>query len=174
MHRNVCNYEQRCQKCQKVIASHRKAAGLLQPLPILDGPFQDISQDFVGSLPISHPNKDTLCFTIMDWFSKSVMLIPCKPIVATEEVARFFTRFWYPIARLSKTVTSYRDTKFASLFSKALFASFGTHLQFSSTFHLETNGHTKIYIQWAFDVMKAYCDDQLTNGKFTCHWYKRS
>ena len=73
---------------RKVKSSHQKAAGLLQPLPIPDGPFQDISMDFIGPLPASHPSRNTLCFITVDRFSKYVMLIPCKHIVTAEEVAR--------------------------------------------------------------------------------------
>ena len=160
MRRDVYEYVQRCQTCQKVKSSHQKTPGLLQPLPIPDGPFQDISMDFVGPLPASHPSRNTMCFTIVDRFSKYVMLIPCKHTITAEDVARLFIRFWYPVAGLPKTITSDRDAKFTSQFWKALFSNFGTRLQFSSAFHPQTDGQTEIYNQLAFDVLKAYCNDQ--------------
>lgn len=119
MRRDSYDYVQRCQICQKVESSHQKAAGLLQPLPIPDSPFQDISMDFVGPLPASHPSRNTMCFKIVDRFSKFVMLIPCKHTFTAEEVARLFIRFWYPIIGLPKTITSNRDAKFTSQFWKA-------------------------------------------------------
>ncbi|MCO5552778.1 hypothetical protein L7F22_006295 [Adiantum nelumboides] len=135
-------------------------AGLLQPLPIPDGPFEDVSMDFVGPLPTSHPSTNTMCFTIVDWFSKFVMLISWKYTSLAQEIARLFIRFWYPITGLPKTITSDRDTKFTSQFWKSLFDNFGTRLQFSSAFHPQTDVQTEIYNLLAFDVLKAYCHDQ--------------
>ena len=160
LRKDVYNYVQKCQVCQKVKSSHQKPAGLLRPLPIPEGPFQDISMDFVGPLPASHPSRNTMCFTIVDRFSKFVMLIPCKHTSSAEDVARLFIRFWYPIAGLPKTITSDRDAKFTSQFWRSLFDNFGTRLQFSSAFHPQTDGQTEIYNQLAFDVLKAYCHDQ--------------
>lgn len=116
--------------------------------------------DFIGPLPASHPSTNTLCFTIVDRFSKYVMLIPCKHTISAEEVARLFIRFSYPLAGLPKTITLDRDAKFTSQFWKALFSNFGTRLQFLSAFHSQTDGQTEIYNQLAFDVLKAYCNDQ--------------
>ena len=101
-----------------------------------------------------------MCLTIVDRFSKFVMLIPCKHTISVEEVACLFIWFWYPIARLPKTITSDRDAKFTSQFWKSLFTNFGTRLQLSSAFHPQTDGQTEIYNQLAFDVLKAYCHDQ--------------
>ena len=97
LRKDVYNYVQKCQVCQKVKSTHQKPAGLLRPLPILEGLFQDISMDFVGPLPASHPSRNTMCFTIVDRFSKFVMLIPCKHTSPVEEVACLFIQFWYPI-----------------------------------------------------------------------------
>ncbi|MCO5555334.1 hypothetical protein L7F22_008880 [Adiantum nelumboides] len=116
--------------------------------------------DFVGPLPASHPSRNTMCFTIVDRFSKFVMLIPCKHTSSAEEIACLFIRFRYAIAGLPKTITFDRDTKFTSQFWKSLFDNFGTRLQFSSAFHPQTDGQTEIYNQLAFDVLKTYCHDQ--------------
>ncbi|MCO5608920.1 hypothetical protein L7F22_063138 [Adiantum nelumboides] len=103
--------------------------------------------DFVGLLPVSHPSRNTMCFTIVDRFNKFVMLIPCKHTSSAEKIAHFFIRFWYPIAGLPKTTTFDRDTEFTSQFWKSLFDNYGTRLQFSSAFHSQTDGQTKIYNQ---------------------------
>ena len=50
MRKDVFHYVIRCQVCQKVKAPPGVSTGLLMPLPILDGPFQDISMDFVTNL----------------------------------------------------------------------------------------------------------------------------
>ncbi|MCO5546811.1 hypothetical protein L7F22_000247 [Adiantum nelumboides] len=177
LRKDVYNYVQKCQVCQKVKSLYQNPARLLQPLPIPDGPFQDISMDFVGPLPASHPSRNTMCFTMVDRFNKFVMMIsckhtmvdrfnkfvmmiPCKHTSSVEEIARLFIRFWYPIAGLPKTITFDRDAKFTSQFWKSLFDNFGTRLQCSSAFHAQTDGQTEIYNQLASDVLKAYGHDQ--------------
>ena len=97
---------------QRVKAPRGKQAGLLMPLPILDGPFQDISMDFVTNLPPSVPLRNTQCLTIVDRFSKFCMLIPCKANCTTHYVARLFIKHWYPICGLPKSIVSDRDVKF--------------------------------------------------------------
>ena len=41
-----------------------------------------------------------------------------------------------------------------------MFDNFGTKLNFSSAFHPQSDGHTEIYNQLAFDVLKSYVHDQ--------------
>ena len=71
----VFHYVSRCSICQKVKAPRGRQQGLLMPLPISDGPFEDISMDFVTNLPRSPSTRNTQCLTIVDRFSKFCMLI---------------------------------------------------------------------------------------------------
>ncbi|MCO5600896.1 hypothetical protein L7F22_055013 [Adiantum nelumboides] len=128
LRKDVYHYVRKCQVSQKVKSLHQKPAGVLQLLTIPDGPFQDILMDFVGPLVASHPSRNTMCFTIVDRFSKFVMPIPCKHTSSAEEIARLFIRFWYPIVGLPKTITFDRDAKFTSQLWKSLFDNFGTWL----------------------------------------------
>ena len=102
--------------CQRVKAPRGKQAGLLMPLRIPDGPFEDISMDFVTNLPPSVHSRNTQCLTIVDWFSKFVMLIPCKANCTAQDVARLFIKHWYPLCGLPKSIVSDRDVKFTSHF----------------------------------------------------------
>ena len=55
--------------CQKVNFDRQKTLGLLQPLPILDRPWDSIAMDFIFNLPKTPRGKDII-WTIIDWFSK--------------------------------------------------------------------------------------------------------
>ena len=115
--------------------------------------------DFVTNLPPSVHSRNTQCLTIVDWFSKFVMLIPCKANCTAQDVARLFIKHWYPLCGLPKSIVSDRDVKFTSHFWRALFENFGTKLNFSSAFHPQSDGQAEIYNQIAFDVLKAYLHD---------------
>ena len=69
MRKDVFRYVTNCPVCQKVKAPRGKQAGLLMPLQIPDGPFQDISMDFITNLPPSLHSRNTQCLTIVDRFS---------------------------------------------------------------------------------------------------------
>ena len=97
LRKDVFNYVAQCSICQKVKVPHGKQQGLLMPLPIPEGPFEDISMDFVTNLPPSPGAWNTQCLTIVDRFSKFCMLIPCKANVTAQDVARLFIRHWYPL-----------------------------------------------------------------------------
>jgi hypothetical protein len=51
MKRKIARYVSECDICQRVKASHLKVAGILQPLPIPSWKWEDISMDFIVSLP---------------------------------------------------------------------------------------------------------------------------
>ena len=104
MRKDVFRYVTKCPLCQKVNAPRGKQAGLLMPLPIPDRPFQNTSMDFVTTLPPSVHSRNTQCLTIVDRFSKFVMLIPCKANCTAQDVARLVIKHWYPICGLPKSI----------------------------------------------------------------------
>ena len=50
MKREIAKYITECDTCQRIKASHLKAAGPLRPLPIPSWKWEDICMDFVGDL----------------------------------------------------------------------------------------------------------------------------
>jgi len=51
MKREIARYVSECDVCQRVKASHLKVAGTLQTLPIPSRKWEDISMNFIVSLP---------------------------------------------------------------------------------------------------------------------------
>ena len=53
MKRGVAEFVARCLTCQQVKAEHQRPGGELQPLPIPEWKWDDITMDFVVGLPRS-------------------------------------------------------------------------------------------------------------------------
>ena len=49
----VCRYVEGCEMCQRIKPRRQRPSGLLQPLEVPDGPWQHISTDYIGPLPVS-------------------------------------------------------------------------------------------------------------------------
>ena len=65
-----------CLICQKIKYDRQKPAGLLQPLPIPDRPWQSIAMDFVFDLPRTPIGHDGI-WTIICRFNKQAHLSLC-------------------------------------------------------------------------------------------------
>ena len=71
--------------------SNRKL-GLYTPLPIPSRPWESVSMEFVGGLPMSRKGHDYL-YVVVDRFSKICILMPCKMQVTAEQAAYLFFQF---------------------------------------------------------------------------------
>jgi hypothetical protein len=60
MKRKIARYVSECDTCRKVKVDYMKPGGLLQPLNILDGKWDDISMDFIMGLPMTVCKFDSI------------------------------------------------------------------------------------------------------------------
>jgi len=70
------DYVKTCLNCQQNRTLNKKQVGLLQPLPIPEGPWESVSMDFMVSLPPSR-GFDAI-MVVVDRFSKMAHFIPTK------------------------------------------------------------------------------------------------
>jgi hypothetical protein len=75
--KEIVAYVARCDMCCRVKALHMRPAGLLQPLSILDWKWDDISMDFITSLPTT-PKGNVSIWVIVDRLTKSAHFLPVK------------------------------------------------------------------------------------------------
>ncbi|RVW19034.1 Transposon Tf2-2 polyprotein [Vitis vinifera] len=86
MGEDVQAYVKSCLICQMDKTERKKAAGLLQPLPILERPWENISMDFITGFPKVRDFKSV--FVVVDRFSKYVVFIPAPHACPVEEAAK--------------------------------------------------------------------------------------
>jgi hypothetical protein len=114
---DVDSFVKQCGVCQQAKHERSKPAGLLQPLPIPAGAWQDWTMDFIESLPESD-GQDTI-LVVVDRFTKYAHL-------NTESIIALAI-----IAMDSLNLFSDRDKIFTSAFCKELFKLWGTALLMS-------------------------------------------
>ena len=65
----IAQYVAQCLVCQQVKMEHQRPAGFLQPLPIPEQKWEDITMDFVTGLPRTPIGKDAI-WVIVDQLTR--------------------------------------------------------------------------------------------------------
>ena len=76
MNETFSKYVKGCVLCATSKPSNRKL-GLYTPLSVPSHPWESVSMDFMGGLPMSRKGHDYL-YAVVDRFSKMCILMPCK------------------------------------------------------------------------------------------------
>ena len=125
--------------CQKVKAEHKHPAGLLQPLPIFEWKWEVVMMDFIMGLPRTTKLHDSI-MVVVDKITKAAHFIPLKTTHKVADVVDIFIKEVERLHGIPKTIVSKRDPKFTSNFWKGLFKGFETNLNFSTSYHPESDG----------------------------------
>lgn len=139
--RDVESFVQQCQVCQQAKHELIHSPGLLQPLPIPNGAWQDLSMDFIEGLPCSDGCNTIL--VVMDRFTKYSHFIPLKHPYTAQGVAKAVLDNVIKLHGLPITIVSDRDRVFTSVFWKTLFTLLKTKLLLSSSYHPQMDGQTE-------------------------------
>ena len=141
MGEDVQAYVKSCLVCQMDKTERKKAAGLLQPLPIPERPWENISMDFIIGFPKVRDFKSV--FVVVDRFSKYVVFIPASDACPEEKAAKLFFNNVVKHFRLPRDIVSDRDARFTGRFWVELFKLLGSELKFSTANHPQTDGQTE-------------------------------
>lgn len=115
----VTEFVQQCDVCQHAKHSNQHPNGLLQPLPVPKGAWQDISMDFIEGLPMSDGANTIL--VVVDRFTKYAHFIPMKHPFSAQQVGRIFVDSVVKLHGMPKSIVSDRDRIFTSTFWRLLF-----------------------------------------------------
>ncbi|TYK21771.1 ty3-gypsy retrotransposon protein [Cucumis melo var. makuwa] len=126
MKREVAEFVSKCLVCQQVKALRQKPVGLLQPL------------------------------SIPEWkLTKSTHFIPGKSTYTARKWAQLYMSEIVRLHGVPVSIVSDRDARFTSKFWKGLQTAMGTRLDFSTTFHPQTDGQTERLNQVLEDMLRA-------------------
>jgi hypothetical protein len=159
MKKEVVDFISKCLEFQKVKDVNRHPASFLHPLPILEWKWEVVTMDFITKLPRENKQHDSI-MVVVDKLTKAAHFIPVK---LTHKEANIDDVYIREIARLHgipKTIVSDSDLKFTSNFWKVLFNGFATNLNFSTTYHPESDEQTERVNQVIEDMLRMYVMDK--------------
>jgi len=163
MKTDVDNYVKQYNICQHSKHAHTHPAGLLQPLPIPAGVWQELSMDFIEGLPKS--KGYSVIMVVVDRLTKFAHFIPMKHPYSAATVAQLFMDNIVKMHGLPNIIVSDRDRIFVSAFWKHLFKLYRVNLTLSTAYHPQMYGHTERINQCLEMYLRCSVQDSPTTWK---------
>jgi transposase InsO family protein len=111
--------------------------------------------DFIVGLPRTRAGYDSI-WVVVDRLTKAAHFIPVKTTYNSAVLAELYMSRIVCLHRVPKKIISNRGTQFTSHFWQQLHEALGTHLEFSSAYHLQTYDQAERTNQTLEDMLKAY------------------
>ncbi|KAL4384307.1 hypothetical protein GQ457_15G015210 [Hibiscus cannabinus] len=141
MRSDVRQFVRQCQVCQRMKTESLLPAGLLQPLPIPQQVFEDISLDFILGLPKSN-GKETI-LVVVDRLTKYGHFFALPKHLDSKSVAAVLINGVVKLHGIPRSMVSDRDRLFISDVWTEMAKMQGTELCMSSAYHPQTDGQTE-------------------------------
>jgi hypothetical protein len=158
MNFQVNRYVDSCKICQRS-KGHEKHCSL-QLLGIPNGPWEEISYNFIVKLPKSKGNDSIL--VVVDRFSKMAHFIPCKEACTAEDVAQLFLQHVWRFHGTPKCTVPDRGPQFNAKILRVLYKTLQIEPTFSTAYHPQTEGQSECLNQWLEGYLRAFINHRQT------------
>jgi len=163
MKQAVESYIKQCDVCQHAKHSNTHPAFLLQPLPLPQGVWMDLSMDFLEGLPRSQGYN--VIFVVVDKLTKYAHFMAVKHPYTTASIAQLFMDNVVRLHGLPQSIVSDRDTIFVSAFWKELFKLYRVKLALSTAYHPQSDGQIERINQCLEMYLRCSVQDAPTTWK---------
>ena len=156
MYKDLKEFNNYCQECQRGKQTHRKRQGKLMPLSPPTKRWQQIAMDFIVGLPKSGGFDQIL--VVIDMLTKFTILVPTKSTDSSEDTARRYYSNIFNRIGLPETILTDKDPKFTSAMWQELFRLLGTDLKYAAAFHPQTDGACERMIQTVSQAVRMFTE----------------
>ena len=118
--------------------------------------------DFVSGFPLTQQKHDSV-WVIVDRLTMSAHFIPIRIEYSMDRLAELYVDKIVRLHGVSLSIVSDRDPRFTSRSRKELQLALGTWLNFSTTFHPQTDGQSERLIQVLEDILWV-CEMEFTGS----------
>ena len=123
-------------------------------MPIPESKWGKLCMDFITRLPRTRSRYDSI-WVVVDHLTKVAHFIPVKTTYTSAKLAKIYMTRIVCLHEVPRTIVSDRGTQFTSKFWHQLHQTSGTRLEFSTTFHSQTDGQTERVNQILEDMLIA-------------------
>ena len=118
MKRDVTEYVSKCLTCQQVKAEHQVPTGLLNPLPIPQWKWDNITMDFVLGFPLTQQKHDSV-WVIVDRLTKSAHFISVRIDYSMDRLAELYVDEIVRLHGVPLSIVSVRPEKIPTFLERA-------------------------------------------------------
>jgi len=134
--------------------------GLLQPLFIPSQCREEVSMDFITSLPKS--KGKSFIMVVVDWLKKYAHFFSLSLPFKSSIVATTFMEIVQKLHGVPKIMVSEKDPIFTKKIWTRLFSYLGTQLAHNSSYHPQSNGKTDIVNKCIEIYLRCFVSDKQT------------
>ena len=163
--KDIKNYVNGCDSCQRNKIHHQKKAAPLHPLTTPTTPWEEISIDLIGPLPPSN-GKDAI-LVVVDRFTKMIRLFPTTTNLTSMDLAQIYRDELWKLHGIPRSIVSDQGPQFASEFTKNLLRGLGVTRKLSTAYHPQTDGQTERINQEVEGYLRTFCNYQQDDW---AHW----
>lgn len=168
MKQDVATFVNACTVCMQTKHSTHQPYGLLEPLPIPNGIWEDISLDFITGLPSFQSH--TIILVVVDRLSKAVHFGILPTNFTASKVADLFAQMVCKLHGMPKSIVSDQDPIFTNHFWWELFKVSGTKLRMSIAYHPQRDGQTEIVNKMLQQYLRCFVHEQSKHWGRFLHW----
>lgn len=172
MQKSVKEFVKNCDVCQRCKTECSLPAGLLQPLPIPEKVWSDVSMDFIEGLPKSKGKSAIM--VVVDRLTKYAHFIPLSHPFTAITVAQAFVDHVVRHHGIPTSIVSDRDKVFVSSFWQTLFRLQGTRISMSSSYHPQSDGQTEVVNRTLEQYLRCFTGEQPTKWVEWLAWAEYS
>ena len=108
MKKDIYEYMSKCLMCQQVKAEHQVPSGLLNPFPIAQWKWDNITMDFVSGFPLTQRNQEAV-WVIVDRLTKSAHFLPVRLDYSMDHLTKLYVSEIVRLHEIPLSIVSDRD-----------------------------------------------------------------